>query len=172
MEKSGIQGGLGKESLMMCESKSMSSISFTSPSATLIAEEAAFHNLSTIKKTSSDTISYNQINDQQVELIVHCIIDSVMVDAIERCDKNSNTLIIESDLPCTSHFQAVSDDKNLINPTSLEEPLETITIEKPCGIESNDPEVSVLLPDSTHALSESLVPSRSGGNHEFFLKIY
>ena len=171
MENSGIQGGLGKESLMMCEGKSMSSISFTSPSATLIAEEAAFHNLSTIKKTSSDTISYNQINDQQVKLIVHCIIDSVMVDAIEKCDKASNTLIIESDLPCKSHFQAVSDDKNLINNTSLVEPFETITIETPCGIESNGPEVSVLLPDSTHALGKSLVPSNSGGNHELFSKI-
>ena len=155
----------------MCEGKRMSSISFTSPSATLIAEEAAFHDLSTINQTSSDTICYNQINDQQVQLIVHCIIDSVMVETITRCDKTSNTLISEFEMPCQSNLQAVSDDKNLINTTSLIEPLETLTIEKSCGIESNDPEVSVLLPDSTHVLRKSVVPSRSEGNHEFFSKI-
>ena len=166
MEKSGIQGGLGKESLMMCEGKSMSSISFTSPSATLIAEEAAFHDLSTRNQTSSDTIPYNQIKDQQEQLIVHCIIDSVIVETITRCDKTSNTLISESEMPCKSNFQALFDDKNLINTTSLVEPLETLTIEKSCGIESNDPEVSVLLFDSTHALSKSVVPSSSAGNHD------
>ena len=166
MEKSGIHRDLGKESPKICESKSMSSIGFKSPSATLIAEEAAFHDLSNINKTSSDTISYNQISDQQVQLVVHCIIDSVIVETIKRCDKTSNTLISESELPCTSNFQAVSDDKNLINTTSLVEPLETLTIEKSCGIESNDPEISVLLFDTTHARSKSVIPSRSGGNHD------
>lgn len=171
MEKSGIHGGLEKEGLKMCKGKSMSSISLTSPSATLVEGEAAFHNLSTIKKKSPDTISYNQINNKQVELIVHCIIDSVIEETIERCHENSNTVIIESETPCTSYFQTVSNDKNLINTTSLKEPLETIIIENPCEIDNNDPEVSVLLPDSTHSLSKSAVPSRPGGNHEFFSKI-